>query len=120
MLKYIMLKWEISEINDFTDNMLERRKDHDYIRTCGYVLEEERKLSSKFPKTYKEYERAKVRWFRAFDNTQEEWQRYTDEMEYKRIVMKQHQLDKMEKELRIIKEDVNIIKRRMEDKLGGI
>ena len=117
MFRYLDLKWTIAELNEFADDMLQRRKDHNYIRTCGYIEETEQKLKKMFPKTYKEYERARVKWFRAYDDTQEEWQRYTDEMEYRRIVMKQHQLDKMEKEIRIIRQDVECIKRNLENKL---
>lgn len=117
MFGYLMLKSMIREINDFAENMLERRKGHDFIRCCGYYEEIEVKLSRKYPKTYKEYMVAKQKWFKAFDDTQEEWQKYTDEMEYRRILQKQYQLEKIEKEVKIIKQEVECIKLNLEHKL---
>lgn len=117
MFNFIMLKDKIYELNYMADNMLEERKWHNYIRECGYYKDYESKLQKRYPKTFVRYLQAKERWYKAYDETQEEWWSHTVEQEYKSIIRKQHQLDKMSEEIEIIKQEVNRIKSNIEDKL---
>lgn len=117
MFKFLMLKDRIYELNQMSDNMLESRKGHNYIRTCGYYEDYEEKLKERYPKTFKKYLQAKERWYKAYDDTQEEWEKYTKEQEYRSIIRKQYQLDRMENEIQIIKKEVQYIKDNLEKEI---
>lgn len=114
MIRFWVLKDTIYNLNNMSDNMLKSRKGHNWIRNCGFDKDEEVKLRKRYPKTFKKYLEAKERWYKSYDDTQEEWERYTKEQEYKAIVRKQHQLDRMEKEIKIVKQEVQRIRDNLE------
>ncbi len=103
-MKEFARKW-----NERSLNVLEERKKHNYIREIGYFTEVENRYSRWYPKTYKKYERAKVYWIRAYDSVEDEFQEWCKEQRYKNIIKKKDKLEELEKEIRIIKEDIKLM-----------
>ena len=118
LFEFLMFKEGIARMNDTANNMLNERKIHNYIRDVGYSKECERKFKKKYPKTYVKYEEAKEKWYRAFDATEEEYNQWKIKSDYERIIYKQNKLNEIEKEIKIIKKDVENQKIILEKLIG--
>lgn len=93
MFRYLRLKSMISKLNRESNDMYQYRITSFTVRLCGFVSEVEEEMCRKFPKTYKEYEKAKQNWFKEYDRTSRDVELYMNKRDLSRLVYRVKNLE---------------------------